>query len=99
VEAVALRLHAEARNADPLDFHALHLADAAPAGVDENCRLVYFDRETATPTPVVSRGALTGSVAGPLIVEARDTTIVLPPGTTVTPSTTGSLVAVLEAVR
>ena len=34
---------------------------------------------------------------GPLIIEGADTTIVIPPGASVEPHPTGSLVATLEA--
>ena len=45
------------------------------------------------PTPVVPREALTAPAAGPLIVEAPDTTIVIPPGARVAPHAAGGLVA------
>ena len=48
------------------------------------------------PTPVVARDALTARTAGPLIIEAPDTTIVIPPGAEVTPSAGGGLVATLR---
>ena len=49
-------------------------------------------------TPVIARDGLRAPVAGPLIIEAPDTTIVIPPGARVAPNGTGGLVATLEGV-
>ena len=95
VEAAALRLRAEARTGAPLDFRALRPVQAA-AAISEPRRLVRFDRGEAVPTPVLPREALTAPAAGPLIVEAPDTTIVIPPGARVAPAAAGGLVATLE---
>ncbi|MET2832126.1 hydantoinase/oxoprolinase family protein [Mesorhizobium shangrilense] len=96
VEAVALRLHAQARVSAPLDFTALK---AALTEVDrgEERRMVHFGRITATETPITRREAVTATVAGPVIIEGADTTIVIPPRAWVEPDATGSLVATLEA--
>jgi N-methylhydantoinase A len=99
VEAVALRLYAEARNAAPFDFRALQPIGPAPPASERRCRPVHFDRTAATDTPVVDRAAVTGPTVGPLIIEAPDTTIVIPPGATVSPGPAGSLVASLESLR
>jgi N-methylhydantoinase A len=96
VEASALRLRAEARAAAPLDFHALRPVSQATAA-SEPQRLVCFGRGVPVPTPVVARDALTRPMTGPLVVEAPDTTIVIPPGARVEPHRSGSLVATLGA--
>lgn len=96
VEAVALRLHARAQTSAPLDFRALQPAPVA-AGTRSGLRLVYFGRDRGLETPVVRREAVTVALAGPVIIEGADTTIVIPPGTWVEPNATGSLVATLEA--
>lgn len=97
VESVALRLHAHARTGEPLDFRALRsvrTAAAAAAGT----RLAHFGRDTAIETPIVPREAVTTWLAGPVIIEGADTTIVIPPGASVVPNETGSLVATLKVL-
>lgn len=96
VEAVALRLHAHAQTSAPLDFRALRPAPAVSASAS-SARLVHFGRDRALQTPVVRREAVRAALAGPVIIEGADTTIVIPPGTWVEPNATGSLVATLEA--
>lgn len=99
VEAVALRLHAHARNSEPLDFRALKPAASAATGNATNRRLVHFGRGAAIDTPVIQRAAVDRAFAGPVIIEGPDTTIVIPPGALVEPNATGSLVATLERVQ
>lgn len=96
VEAVALRLRAQARVSEPLDFTALKAALTEVGGGEES-RMVHFGRIAAIETPIIRREAVAAAVAGPLIIEGADTTIVIPPGTWVEPNATGSLVATLEA--
>lgn len=96
VETVALRLRAQARVSAPLDFTALR-AVLTEVGRGEERRMVHFGRIAAIATPIVRREAMTATVAGPLIIEGADTTIVIPPGAWVEPDATGSLVATLEA--
>ena len=98
VEAASLRLRAEARTAAPLDFAALKPVRAAASASSGPARPVTFARGGAVLTPVVARDDLRGPVAGPLIIEAPDTTIVIPPGARVAPNGTGGLMATLEAV-
>ncbi|MDO8360950.1 MAG: hydantoinase/oxoprolinase family protein [Devosia sp.] len=96
VEAVALRLHAHAQTAAPLDFSTLKPAAIATSR-GAGSRLVHFGRNGAIATAVVPRESVTASLAGPVIIEGADTTIVIPPGARVEPSATGGLVATLEA--
>lgn len=96
VEAAALRLRAHASTARPLDFTALKAAPA-PVRAAPGARLVFFGRACATETPIVPREAATAPMRGPLIIEGADTTIVIPPGASIEPHPTGSLVATLEA--
>lgn len=96
VEAVALRLHAHAQTSAPLDFRALRPAPAV-SGSASTARLVHFGRDRALQTPVVRRETVRAALAGPVIIEGADTTVVIPPGTWVEPNATGSLVATLEA--
>ena len=95
VESVALRLHAFAGSAEPLDFTRLSpMRGQGGAGASYR-RPVWFDRQNATDTLVVRREMVTAQLTGPVIIEADDTTIVIPPGATVEPNATGSLVATL----
>lgn len=94
VESVALRLHAHAGAAEPLDFLALQPASSAALSA-ETTRLVHFDRSGAVETPVVPRAGLVAARSGPLIIEAADTTIVVPPGARIAPGAAGSLIATL----
>ncbi|MEW6630789.1 MAG: hydantoinase/oxoprolinase family protein, partial [Pseudomonadota bacterium] len=96
VEAVTLRLRAQARISEPLDFTALKAA-RTEVGTGLERRAVHFERATAIDTPIVRREAVAGRMAGPLIIEGADTTIVIPPAARVEPDATGSLVATLEA--
>ncbi len=68
-------------------------AGAGPAAKKE--RQVYF-AETGgfTPTPVHARDGLsaTDTLAGPAIVEERESTLVVPPGWTVRPHASGNLI-------
>jgi N-methylhydantoinase A len=95
IESVALRLHAHAGTAPPLDFTRL-VAPSAPAGSDIGRRPVWFGRDRPVDTKVMRRELITEPLAGPLIIEGDDTTIVIPPGASVAPNLTGSLVATLE---
>jgi N-methylhydantoinase A len=96
VEAASLRLRAEARAAAPLDFRALKLVKGVASAPSGPARPVHFGRDGPVLTPVIAREAVNGPMRGPLIVEAPDTTIVIPPGARVAPNGTGGLIAVLE---
>ncbi len=97
VEASGLRLRAEARTAAPLDFRALRPARARTGAPSAPSRPVRFDRGAPVVTAVVPRDAVTEMMQGPLVIEAPDTTIVIPPGARVAPNGTGGLIATLEA--
>jgi N-methylhydantoinase A len=97
VESVALRLHAHAGNSEPLDFTRLSPMLGQDGGRGDYRRDVWFERHRATDTPVIRREGVTAALDGPAIIEGDDTTIVIPPGATVEPNATGSLVATLGA--
>jgi len=99
VEAAALRLHAHARNSEPLDFRTLRAAVPPDGAAGAERRVVHFGRSGAQLTPVLRREAVSGVLEGPVVIEAPDTTIVIPPGARVAPNATGSLVATLEPAR
>jgi N-methylhydantoinase A len=91
-------LRAEARTAAPLDFAALKPVRAAASASSGPARSVTFARGDAVLTRVLARDDLRGPAAGPLIIEAPDTTIVIPPGARVASNGTGGLMATLEGV-
>jgi N-methylhydantoinase A len=91
-------LRAAARTAAPLDCAALMPVRAAASASAGPARYVTFARGGAVLPLVVARDALRGPVAGPLIIEAPDTTIVIPPGARVASNGTGGLMATLEGV-
>jgi N-methylhydantoinase A len=95
LEAVALRLQAHAIS-EPLDFTALKAARTG-ASASEERRIVHFGRAVATDTPIMRREAVAGVLAGPVIIEGVDTTIVIPHGARLESDATGSLVATMEA--
>ncbi|QKC85487.1 hydantoinase/oxoprolinase family protein [Mesorhizobium sp. NZP2077] len=95
IEAVALRLRAEARVSDHLDFTVLKIPRTQSTAGEEK-RLVYFERTVTTDTPIIRRESVAATLVGPAIIEGADTTIVIPPGARVEPDATGSLIATLE---
>ena len=60
-------------------------------------RVAYFPETGETPTPVYDRDALPAGerIAGPAILQERDTTIVVPPGATTVVDPSGNLVIAL----
>jgi N-methylhydantoinase A len=94
VQMVNLRVSALGRQA-PLDLARAQAKNAAEAPVT---RPVYFKETKVAPCEVVARDGLTlgASRSGPLIVEAPDTTIVVPPGWRLSVDA-GSLIALERA--
>ena len=82
LELVNLRMAVRGHRDDRLSFTGIRVDNAAPVGA-VGIRQASFERGGAMiDTPVLPRASL-GSTprAGPLILEAYDTTIVVPPGT------------------
>jgi N-methylhydantoinase A len=71
-----VRLRVTAAVTRPAPQLALHQAGDS----HESSREVWFGESGPEPVRCVSRGALTTPVAGPLLVDEPDTTIVVPPG-------------------
>ncbi len=97
VEAVLVRLHAQASLAAPLDFGGVRPPARSASAEGKAC-----DACISTAGRRWRRRSWRGrrceeARAGPLIIEAADTTIVVPPGAVVTPDATGSLVAEMGA--
>ncbi|MGQ3072961.1 MAG: hydantoinase/oxoprolinase family protein [Ferrovibrionaceae bacterium] len=93
LELVNIRLTARGLSADRLDFTALRLDARAVAGATGE-RAVSFDRGVG---PVATRLMARGDVgadrlAGPLVIESYDTTILVPPGATVHADRIGNLI-------
>ncbi len=92
IETVSLRLQAVGRPSQSLDF--MKMQAAAEEMKSAPPRNVYFDGVWLR-TPVITRDSISGRVLGPVIIESADTTIVIPPGASVSANATGSLIATL----
>ncbi|MEJ0071019.1 MAG: hypothetical protein WDO24_22355 [Pseudomonadota bacterium] len=81
LELVNIRLVAAGRRSGRLDFATARVRAQTSRGATR--RAVSFARGTPyIDTPVLAREALDRALPGPLILEAYDTTIVVPAGTT-----------------
>ncbi len=78
VEVVNLRALARGVRDKALDRAHARLGLAAEA--DTKARSAWMDDDAAIDVPVVARGAIGPTFEGPLIIEAYDTTVVVPPG-------------------
>ena len=92
LELVNVRIVAAGRRESRLDFRAITVAGETAAAPRR--RAVHFTRGAdAIDTPVLARGAIgTTPQAGPLVVESYDSTVVVPPGATITRDPAGNLV-------
>ncbi len=91
LEVVSLRLVAICGRAHGVDISRVR----APAadGPAETRRPVWFEARQPIDTPVIGRAAVSSSpVAGPIIVESYDSTVVVPPGATLSADSHGNLV-------
>jgi N-methylhydantoinase A len=94
LELVNLRLVAAAASSDRLDFRALRVA-ARPTAAGR--RPVVFGRGApAVDTPVCPRESVS-TLEGPAIIEAYDSTVVLPPGSSAAADAGGNLVISVTA--
>jgi N-methylhydantoinase A len=96
LELVNVRVVATGRREHRLDFRNVRIV-GAPDAVTQR-RAVHWAR-SAPPvaTPVVVRGAIAREpTPGPLIVEEYDSTVVVPPGATVSRDAFGNLILTLE---
>ena len=96
LELVNVRVVATGRREHRLDFRSVRIV-GAPDTVTQR-RAVHWAR-SAPPvaTPVVARAAMAREpTPGPLIVEEYDSTVVVPPGATVSRDAFGNLVLTLE---
>jgi N-methylhydantoinase A len=97
LELVNLRLVATGVRPQRLDFHAVR-ATAGQVGGGRSSRAVSFARGAPSlETPIWPRDAVPpDAVAGPLIVESYDSTVVVPPGAAVRRDGLGNLVIALR---
>jgi N-methylhydantoinase A len=98
VQIVNLRVSAVGRQ-EPLDLGRGAGAATAPVASKAISRPVYFRETGQVPCEVVAREALGPGTdrPGPLVVEAMDATVVVPPGWRLTVEAEGAIV--LEATR
>lgn len=99
VEMTSIRLVAKGIRRNKLDFNRLLLPKQAHvAAITE--RRVYFGRAHGwLATPIQPRDGFAGRIAGPVIIESNDSTVVIPPGVTVTADRQGNLLAELPVQR
>lgn len=95
VESTSIRLLARGLRRNKLDFGALNLPARKSAGA-AGARQVHFGAAHGWgATPVLARDAFGGKQAGPVIIESDDSTVVIPPGITVSADKSGNLLAEL----
>lgn len=93
VEIVNIRLNASGNSGNRLSFKP-HAPDADPA--ESTTRKIYHSRTDGwVDTPIYERRTFKGGVAGPLIIQSPDTTIVIPPRATADLDAFGNVVATL----
>lgn len=93
VEVVNLRLRARGVNDNNLDFKALKSDQLAQDAAPDERRQIWFGRDSGwVQTPVIPRAALTGAMAGPVVLQSSDTTIIVPPDATAAPDAAGNVV-------
>jgi len=81
LELVNVRLVATGVRPHRLDFRSLRVAAGAAPGSTAPRKIAFDRRGPAVETPVLAREALPAAgMAGPLIVEGYDSTVVVPPG-------------------
>ena len=81
LELVNVRLVATGVRPHRLDFRSLRVATGAAPGSTAPRKIAFDRRGPAVETPVLAREALPAAgMAGPLIVEGYDSTVVVPPG-------------------
>lgn len=93
VEIVNIRLNSSGNSGNRLSFKP-HAPDADAAG--PTSRKIYHSRTDGwVDTPIYDRNTFKGGVAGPLIIQSPDTTIVIPPRATADLDAFGNVVATL----
>lgn len=96
IECANLRLLARGVASKTLDFRDIRSAQSTKGEQKRGTRRVYFNRESGwVDTPVMSRSLLDNEIAGPVILESTDTTIVVPPGWRVSADRVGCVIATL----
>ena len=98
VEAVSLRLLARGSSDHTIDFLGFRALPGTEIAASLNTRDVFFDRAWVN-TPIVSREYVTDTMRGPIIIVSSDTTIVVPPGVSITLNDGGSLAAILDGKK
>lgn len=98
VEVVNLRLRARGLSGQNLDFKALKSEQLASTGADLGRRPIWFSAASGwVDTPVVARAAVTGPIAGPVVLQSSDTTIIVPPDASAAPDAAGNILVTFSA--
>ena len=96
IETAAVRLATSLAEGAVLDFAAMRNPDAG-ALASSSRRRAYFGSSLGwLDAEVMQRAAFKGSMRGPLILESRDSTIVIPPSAGVEVDAAGNLIATLS---
>ncbi|MFI0847823.1 hydantoinase/oxoprolinase family protein [Mesorhizobium sp. IMUNJ 23232] len=97
IETAAVRLATSLAEGAVLDFAAMRSPDAGALAASSR-RHAYFGSSLGWLDAVVmQRGAFAGAMRGPLILESRDSTVVIPPSASVEVDAAGNLIATLSA--
>jgi N-methylhydantoinase A len=95
VESTSIRLLARGVRRNKLSFGDLNLP-ARKAAATGSARQVNFGPAHGwVATPVLARDGFTGRRAGPAVIESDDSTVVIPPGVSVSVDKSGNLLAEL----
>jgi N-methylhydantoinase A len=63
----------------PLSFQGLHEMALQTSTFEKHTRMAYFGAFGEMATPVISRHSIDRPLQGPLIIEEKDTTVIVPP--------------------
>jgi N-methylhydantoinase A len=96
LELVNVRVVATAARARRLHLGRVRVVDDRPAASGAARRVAFARGAHPVETPVIPRADLSGARQGPLIVESYDSTVVVPPGCTVSTDAAGSLLIALD---
>lgn len=98
VEVVNLRLRAIGLSDQALDFKALKSEQLQAGTLSLGSRPIHFSRDSGwVDTPIVARAALAAPMAGPVVLQSPDTTIIVPPGATAAPDAAGNILVTFTA--
>lgn len=96
IETAAVRLATSLAEGAMLDFAAMRNPDAGAVAAGSRRRAYFGSRLGWLDTEVMQRTAFEEAMRGPLILESRDSTVVIPPSASVEVDAAGNLIAILS---